>query len=144
MSNQKLVNSLSSKCQSIEKFDLETIHEIALKITSEELNFTFEKASLNPNVSVQSKKANCVGYSALYGSAVRFIIVKQNLENSFEVKHFRGEISFLGINLHQFTESPAFKDHDFNSIQNLETGEIIFSDPSLHDYFLIEEVKAEK
>ncbi len=57
-----------------------------------------------------------------------------------EATHKIGQLDFLGIDLHQFFESSFFKDHDFNQIRNLGTGEVILVDPSISDYLWINRV----
>lgn len=53
---------------------------IADQITSDILSFTTNKSSNNPNELIETKKANCVGYSALFNSIVNHIIRTNNLQ----------------------------------------------------------------
>lgn len=117
------------------ELDLEEIHSMALELTAETLSFTFENVSSNPNDVCKSSKANCVGYSALYTSIVNVILAEQNLEHKFQVQHLRGHVHFLGINIHQFTDSPFFQNHDYCLIRDLETDQFLYSDSSLFDCF---------
>ena len=109
-------------------------------ITSNTINFTFSKTSNNPNTILTTKKANCIGYASLYNSIGNYILVQQQLKHHYKFTHLVGKLSFLGFDIHQFIDTPFFKDHDFNLIKNLKTGQQIYVDPSLSDYFYIDEV----
>jgi len=86
------------------------------------------------------KKANCIGYSALFNSIGNYLIRKQNLSDKFEFSHLVGKLNVFGFNIHNLFNSPFFRDHDFNEIKNNLTDEKTFVDPSLRDYLRIENV----
>ena len=104
------------------------------------MSFSTGKVSGNPNEVLKEGKANCIGYSALFSSIIDFLIDKQNDRDKIRTKHLIGKIEFFGVDIHQFSEHPFFRDHDFNSIENLDTGEIIYFDPSVSDYLKIEKI----
>jgi len=139
ITNKKLIEKIESESENI-KFDLKEISEIALLITKEELKFTTNIASNNPNELAASKMANCVGYSAMYNSIANYLIEKVDLADEIEAVHRVGRLEFLGINIHQYFDSPFFKDHDFNEIKNKKTGEKISIDPSVSDYLWINRI----
>jgi len=112
----------------------------ARKITNKNLFFSTEKISFNPNISIKTGKANCIGYSAMLSSVFNYIVKKQNNNTKYRVKHLVGKIDFLGLDIHKLFESSFFKDHDFNEIINLETDEKEYIDPNLSDYFYIHRV----
>ena len=118
--------------------------EIADKITKEELKFTTNRASNNPNELINTNQANCVGYSAMFNSIANYLIRKYKLQNEIKSEHKIGQLELFGINLHQFFESPFFRDHDFNEITNKISGEKIFIDPSVSDYLRIKRVAKKK
>ena len=68
------------------------------------------------------------------------LIQKNQLGDTFEAKHQIGQLHFLGINIHPFFESSFFGDHDFNTIKNKTTGEVISVDPTVSDYLWIRKV----
>ena len=109
-------------------------------ITTEELHFITSRASNNPNDLINSKQANCIGYSAMFNSIANYLIKKNQLESKIEVQHKIGQLYLLGIDIHQFFDSPFFRDHDFNEIKNKETGEVISVDPSVSDYLWINSI----
>ena len=123
--------------------NFDEIVEISSKITNENLKFTIDKASSDPNELIKTGKANCVGYSALFNSIANHIIIHQSKDN-IKAKHLVGKLDFLGVDIHQFFKSSFFKDHDFNSIENIETGEAIYIDPTVSDYLWINEVSLKK
>lgn len=136
---KNLIKKIESK--SIHKeIDFDKIIAIANEITIEELNFTTSRASSNPNDLINSKQANCVGYSAMFNSIANYIIRKNKLENKIEAKHQVGKLHLFGIDIHHFFDSSFFRDHDFNEIKNIETGEVISVDPSVSDYFWINRI----
>ena len=89
-----------------------------------------------------SKKANCVGYAAMFNAIASYLIKKQGVENEYEVQHKIGKLDFLGIDLHQYSGSPFFKDHDYNIICNKITKEEVAVDASVADYLWVERVSA--
>lgn len=139
ITNEDLINRI--EIESINKgIELEEILEIADKITNESLSFTTRKTSNDPNELIITKKANCIGYSAMFNSITNYLIRKNKLEYKIEAKHKIGQLDFLGVNLHQFFDNSFFKDHDFNEITNKETGKVISLDPSVSDYLNIKSV----
>ena len=139
ITNSNLIEEIESNSENRE-IDLKEILEIADKITKEELKFTTNQASNNPNELMYTNQANCVGYSAMFNSITNYLIRKNKLQDEIEAEHKIGQLELFGINLHQFFESPFFRDHDFNEITNKKTGEKIFIDPSVSDYLRIKRV----
>jgi len=91
---------------------------------------------------IETKKANCRGYSAMFNSIANYLIIKNNLQTEYKAEHKIGEIKFLGIDVHQYFDCPFYKDHDFNELRNLFTGEKLSIDPTVSEYLWIETVKA--
>lgn len=118
------------------------ITEISNSITIEELSFTSRKTSNNPNELIDTKLANCIGYSAMFNSIANYLIDKNNLNGQVEVNHKIGQLDLLGINLNQIFNSPFFKNHDYNEIIDLNTGEHFFVDPSVSDYLGINKISS--
>ncbi len=120
---------------------IEAIIHQSLNFTSQQLRFTIDKNPVNPNLLFHSKTAHCVGYAAYFATTCNFLIEKAHLENRYEAKHLRGNITFLGFDIHQIIESPFFQDHDFNVIEDKRNGRLYFVDASLKDYLRIDYVK---
>ncbi|HHB52226.1 MAG TPA: hypothetical protein ENK75_04175 [Saprospiraceae bacterium] len=139
VTNKKLIDKIVKKSKD-RKIDLREIAEIADEITKSELEFTTNRASNNPNELIDANQANCIGYSAMFNSIANYLIRKNGLQNEIEAEHKIGELDLFGINLHQFFDSPFFRDHDFNEITNQKTGEKIFIDPSVSDYLRINRI----
>lgn len=55
---------------------LEEILVIADQITKRKLEFTTNQVSSNPNELINTNKANCIGYSAMYNSIANYLIEK--------------------------------------------------------------------
>jgi len=139
ITNKELIKLIETKSKDRE-VDFKEILKIADEITIEELKFTIDRASNNPNELINTKKANCIGYSAMYNSITNYLIKQNRLQDKIEARHKIGQLDLFGINLHQFFENSFFKDHDFNEIENKETGQIILIDPSISDYLYIKRV----
>ena len=139
ITNGKLIEKIERNSEN-KDFDLQEICELAADITKEELEFTTNRASNNPNELINTHQANCVGYSAMFNSIANFLIRKNKLTGEIEAKHRIGKLEIFGINLHQYFQSPFFKGHDFNEVTNKTTGERVFIDPSVSDYLLIKRV----
>lgn len=123
---------------------LEEILVIADLITKKKLEFTTNQVSSNPNELINTNKANCIGYSAMYNSIANYLIEKGGLKDEIEAKHKIGRIELLGIDIHQFFDNPFFRNHDFNEITNKKTGENFSIDPTVSDYLWIRRISRKK
>jgi len=139
ITNLDLIASINKASQN-KSIDIYTIAEIANDITTQQLQFTTGKASNNPNKLINTKQANCVGYAAMFNSIANYLIKENGLQNEIKAYHKIGKLDFLGIDLHQFFDSPFFRDHDFNELSNNITKESIIIDPSVSDYLYINRV----
>ncbi len=115
----------------------------ALRLTTDRLRFTTGKNDIDPNQLFHSKNAHCVGYAAFFATTCNELFRKSGLDGRFEVKHLRGKISFLGLDLHQFFDGPFFRDHDFNVILDKTTGKRYYVDASVRDVLGIVYVRGE-
>ncbi len=142
LTDKNLIEKINEQTEN-KTLSIEEIIELSNRMTSEELNFTFDKISSNPNLVSELKKANCIGYSSLFNSIGNYIIGKQKLTDKYEFKHLVGKLDFFGLDIHKLFNSPFFKDHDFNEIKNKLTNEKIYVDPSVRDYLRIDNVTSE-
>lgn len=139
ITNTDLIKTIN-KASKDKDLDIYTIAEIADNITTEQLQFTTGKASNNPNKLINTKKANCVGYAAMFNAIANHLIEQNGLQNEIKAKHKIGKLDFLGVDLHQFFDSPFFRDHDFNELTSDSLEETIIIDSSVSDYFWIDRV----
>jgi hypothetical protein len=63
---------------------------------------------------------------------------RYNLADRWTAKPQIGQLYFLGTNIHKYFNSAFFKDHDFVTIENKKTGEILAVDPTVNDYLHID------
>lgn len=124
--------------------DIHQIIETGLSITSGQLNFTANKNDIDPNQLINSKTAHCVGYASFFAATCNYLLQKHSLAGKWTAKHQVGQLYFLGTNVHRYFNSSFFKDHDFVTIENTETGEIIAVDPTIHDYLWIDYITYRK
>jgi hypothetical protein len=112
---------------------IQSIIRRSLNLTTSQLQFTFGKCDSDPNHLFHTHKANCVGYAAYFNTVCEAMIARAGLNNRYKVRHLRAKITFLGLDLHLLTDSPFFKDHDYNMVEDLQTGERFFVDASTKD-----------
>jgi len=141
--DERLIEKIKAKSNK-SLLGISKIVKIADSVTRQELSFTFKKASCNPNELIETKKANCIGYSAMFNSIASYLIIKNNLQTEFSAEHLVGKIDFFGLDMHQYFDDPFYKDHDFNIIKNLKTGVELIIDPTVSDYLWIDRVTLNK
>jgi hypothetical protein len=122
--------------------DLEQIIHFTASYCSKNLLFTLGKCSMDPNQILMGKnQTNCVGYSASLHAILSYILAQKGWTTKVKSEHKVGQLYFFKINLHQFFKDPAFKDHDYNVITDLETKERYVIDPTVRDYFGVKWVR---
>lgn len=140
ITDKKLQDCINASMENESEMNIDEIIERSLEITACELNFTSAKNDVDPNRLIHSRTAHCVGYAAFCAAVCNDILKKHHLDRTWSATPHIGKLYFLGMNAHNWFNSPFFKDHDFVIIRNRETGEIKAVDPTLYDYFYIEEV----
>ena len=114
------------------------IIKLGLSITSKQLNYTADKNDTDPNKLITSKTAHCVGYATFFATTCNYLLDKYKLSDTWIAKPQVGQLYFLGSNIHKYFKSAFFKDHDFVTIENKKTGEIVAVDPTVHDYLFMD------
>lgn len=142
--DRKLTDFIDANTGKLTDYDVMQIIKHALSMTSNHLNFTTEKNEVDPNKLINSRKAHCVGYATFFSTISNYLFRKYNLQNTWKAKPQIGQLYFLGTNIHKIFNSTFFKDHDFVTIENIKTGEIIAVDPTLNDYLHIDFVTYKK
>jgi len=134
---KKIIDNRSNK-----ELTIDDIISLSLDITKKVLSFRIEHNSNNPNVLVDNPYAHCVGYSIFFTTVCNYLIEKNKLNNNWEAIPKRGELYFLGINIHDYMGLSDFvKHHDFVCVKNLiNKDERKFVDPSLYEFTLIDEI----
>ena len=138
ITNDKLKDPIDGSIDKNLNPDIEQIIKISLSITSNQLTFTAANNDIDPNLLIDSKTAHCVGYAVFFSSTCNYLLKKYDMEDTWLVEHQIGQLYILGTNVHQYTNSSFFKDHDFVTIENIKTGAKYAVDPSLHDYAFID------
>ena len=118
--------------------EIKQIIKLGLSITSSQFNFTADKNDTDPNKLITSKTAHCVGYATFFATTCNYLLDKYKLSDTWIAKPQVGELFFLGTNIHKYFNSTFFKDHDFVTIENKTTGEIVAVDPTVNDYLDID------
>ena len=90
---------------------------------------------------VESKEANCIGYAGFLSAVIRYKLDRSKLDKQWKVHHKVGKIYFLNENINKYFDSNFFKDHDFVTVENTETKEVIAIDGTVYDYFKIKRVQ---
>lgn len=118
--------------------NIKQIIKLGLSITSRQLNFTSNKNDTDPNKLITFKTAHCVGYATFFATTCNYLLEKYNLADTWTAKPQGGQLYFLGTSIHKYFNSAFFKDHDFVTIENKATGEIVAVDPTVNDYLRID------
>ncbi len=126
--NENLISYFEENIVNVKDTKIEEIINVGLSTTSQLLEFTASKNYNNPNKLIDTKTANRIGYATFFSSICNYLLEKKNIRDWKAVPH-KGQLYFLGVNVHQYFDSPFFKDHDFAIIQNKNTGEILAVDP---------------
>lgn len=143
-SGNALIEYIDSSAILKTKPDIYQIVEASQEMTASKLNFTTGKNDVDPNKLVSSKTAHCIGYASFFVTTCNYLLMKNNLSEEWVVKLQIGQLYIFGYNIHNYFNSPFLKDHDFVTIENRITGEVIAVDPSLNDYFHIDYINFEK
>lgn len=133
---EKIENNLKGKT-----IGFAEVIKISNEITCELLSFSSNATTNNSNELVNVKKANCIGYSAMFNSVANYIIESKGLQTQIMAQHKVAKLELLGYDVHQLFNDPFYANHDYNVIINKSNGEVYLTDPSLRDYFYINEVK---
>jgi hypothetical protein len=141
--NIKLTDYIDANTDKQTDPDIKQIIKLGLSITSRKLNFTADKNDTDPNKLIISKTAHCVGYASFFATTCNYLLEKYNLSDTWTAKPQVGQLKFLGTNIHEyltnfFKDTDFIKDHDFVTIENKKTGEILAVDPTVNDYLRID------
>jgi len=136
--DNKLVDYINVSSYEQTDPDIEQIIKLGLSITSRQLFFTAQKNDIDPNKLIVSKSAHCVGYATFFATTCNYLLLKNNLANTWTAKPHVGQLHFLGNNIHEYFNGSFFKDHDFVTIENKRTGQILAVDPTVNDYLCID------
>ena len=139
--SEKIRHLINQELDTKDNLSILQIARISQKITRQLLDFSFEKTNSNIAVVIDNGSANCVEYTRLCNAVVNEIIRVQGKTNQIEGKHKVGVIRLLGMNVHQWTDNSFWKDHDYNEIRDLKSGEQIIFDATVNDYFYINTVR---
>jgi hypothetical protein len=135
---EKLTKCIDSNIDKQSEPFIEQIIILGLSITSSQLNFTSDKNDTVLNKLISSKTAHCVGYASFFATTCNYLLKKYNLADKWTAKPKNGQLYFLCNNIHKYFNFSFFKDHDFVTIENKESGETFAVDPTVNDYLRID------
>ena len=136
--NKTLIDYLNASNTKQYKLNAAQIVKQSLVITSQKLNFTAGKNDNDPNKLIKTKKAHCVGYASFFATTCNYLMKQNGLGDTWKAKPRVGQLYFLGANIHRYFNSPFFKDHDFVTIENEKTRQVLAVDPTVDDYLDID------
>lgn len=134
LTNPSLQEKIDDWLQKNQEVELEKLIDFLLDLTSDHLEFSFIQNNNNPDILINSKKANCIGYASFFSSIFQYSIQQAQLQNRYQCQQVVGKIFYLGQDAHQFFDNPFFADHDFIIIKDLETNQTTVIDPSFYAY----------
>jgi hypothetical protein len=126
--DNKLVDLINANADNKSYQDIEEIIKLGLSITSKQLNFTANKNNIDPNKLV----------ATFFSTTCNQLLDKYKLADTWTAKPQVGQLYFLETNIHQYFNTPFFRDHDFATVENKITGQIFAVDPTVSDYLLID------
>ncbi len=138
VTDKKLSDYIDANTDGKTDLDIEQIVKLGLSITSRQLTFNSNKNDIDPNELITSKAAHCVGYASFFATTCNYLLKRYHLADKWTAKPQIGQLYFLGTNIHKYFSSAFFKDHDFVTIENKTTGEIVAVDPTVNDYLRID------
>jgi hypothetical protein len=104
------------------------------KLTAKSTAFVMRSASGHPDDVYVSGQANCVGYARLFAGVLEEVNKAIGDDRVISQAVLVGELSLFGQSLHQLSDDPFWRDHDYNSVTDLESGEVYLLDVTLYDY----------
>jgi hypothetical protein len=104
------------------------------RLTAKSASFVMRSASGQPDDVYVSGEANCVGYARLFAGVLEEVNKAMGAERSVSQAVLIAELNLFGQSLHQLFNDPFWRDHDYNRVTDLETGEVYFLDVTLYDY----------
>ena len=127
--------SVKNKFKNDKNVDIQSIIQVSLAVTAEQLNFTAANNHNDPNKLIYSKTAHCVGYASFFTSTCNYLLKKYALDEQWQATPHIGQLYLLGANVHRYISTPFFKDHDFVVIENKVTKMTFTVDPTVNDYW---------
>lgn len=116
----------------------------SLSSTSNKLSYSVTKNVNDPNKLFFSGNAHCGGNASFFSSACSFLIEKGGLSEKSQVLSQIGQLYIFGIYIQKHLDTHFLKEHDFVTIENIETGEVFAVEPTIYDYLGISYVKLRK
>jgi len=115
--------------------------QFVLGITSVTLDFDTHKNPLqNPNAILDRKSGHCKMYSYVVASTYNQLAKLNKISGNCRVAY--GHVYLYGVNLHQFSNNPFLRDHDFNIIKDNRGVHAV--DAILNDYLWIDQIRLRK
>lgn len=139
--DKRLISFIEENLSTTPPQNIDEIVDLSQKITNKALSFHLDSKDANPNKTIETEKANCIGYAAFTASTANYLINKYNLSKEWEAKPFRGKLYVFGEDIHRYITNKSFKDHDFVIFKNKSTGQEISIDPTIYSYLRIDRIR---
>ena len=117
------------------------LRRFTLKNTAAELSFDMHPNALqNPNAILERKNGHCKMYSFVMASSYNQLAKTKKIDGHCRVAY--GYVYLYGVNLHQFSNTAFFRDHDFCVIRD-KSG-VHAADALMYDYFMVDKIRLRK
>jgi hypothetical protein len=136
LTDAELVTEISAWVRLHKAATIEDRIAYARSLTASRVSFVMRTTSGRPDDIVQNGVANCVGYARLFAA----ILDRAAGDGQLKQEILVGELSVFGQSLHQLTNDPFWRDHDYNKITDVNSGEVWFLDATLYDYLGVRQV----
>ena len=79
LKNDSLKDVINTWLNQHENTSIDDLVDFNLELTSNQLTFSFDKCSPDLTSLIKNRKANCIGYSALFNSLMNYTLMKKKL-----------------------------------------------------------------
>lgn len=113
--------------------DLDAAIDAALDATAARVHFSTGAVSNDPRELIHGGPANCIGYAALCAALLKGQLRKSGLDERYRVEVVIGKLHVGDQDLHAWSSSPFWKDHDVVRVSDRGSGKVLLLDPTLYD-----------
>ena len=106
--NSLLVEQLESAKGDLNQADVRQIIDLALTVTSQQLNFTAENNDNDPNQLIHSRTAHYIGYASYFSTTCNYLFKKYGFDDQWIARPQIGQLHVFGTNVHK---RPRFCNH---------------------------------
>jgi hypothetical protein len=129
---QDIIQDLDFWVENNHSTSIEQVIEFATRYATDNLKYTFDKCSTNPNQLVSKQnKTNCIGYSASLHAVLTYLLKKKGFSEKVKSEHKVAQLYFWSFNIHTLFSDSALQNHDYNVVTDFENHKKYVIDPTI-------------